>query len=569
MPTTEMPRLHPTSERPGRPDRRRWPCSAVVALAIVVAVTISLPAIAGPSPQRTVRIRAAAKGQPNGAGANPQISSDGRFVAFDSAATNLGPADPNGHLEDVYLYGAASSQILLLSTPPDGSAANGPSSDPSVSADGSVVAFYSRATNLVSGASAAATKDGEVFAWTRGAGLQQVSLSSTQAPAGGDSGEPDVSADGTRVAFSSTADNLSDGHPAGQRDVYVRDLGTGQTTLVSATSGGGAGDGASSAPAISPDGRYVSFSTAATNLVPGMTLSGTNVVVRNLDTGTTELASVSSSGAAQSGGHLGASPLSSDIASGGRYVVFESQATNLVKGDTNGHTDIFVRDTTAKHTSRASLAATGQQSDGDSYDPSISPDGRYVTYLSRAYNLTPRQPAGVNVFVSDLVRHTTVLADATSTGRPRGPEQATRISARASSSEDGSAVAFVSSARNLVADKKSRLPDVFIRHLVPAPITVASSAARLAQGHVVITFLSTDPQAGGLLCHLDARAPAICPLGSVVLPLLAPGTHKLTAYAGGPGSQYAVVPTVVRIVVRRGGRARVTVKNPGSALGIG
>ena len=568
-----MPRMPLTRARSSRSDRRRWPAAAVAALGIVAALTVSLPALAGPSPQRTVRIRAAAKGQPNGASANPQISSDGRYVTFDSAATNLGPADPNGHVEDVYLYGDTSSQMLLLSAAPGGAGANGPSSAPSVSADGSVVAFTSLATNLVpdvaTDASSEAASSGQVFAWTRGADIQQVSVSSTQAPADGDSGEADVSADGTRVAFSSTADNLSDGHPAGQRDVYLRDLSTGQTTLVSATPAGAPGDGASSAPAISPDGHYVSFSTAATNLVAGMTLTGTNVVVRDLDTGTTSLVSASSSGAQQSGGHLGATPLRSDLSAGGRYVVFESQATNLVKKDTNGHTDIFVRDTTAKRTSRASLATTGQQSDGDSFDPSITPDGRYVTFLSRAFNLTPGQPSGVNVFVSDLVRHTTVLADATSTGRPRGPEQTTQISPRTSSSADGTAVAFVSSARNLVADKKSRLPDVFLRHLTPAPITVASTAARLARGHVVITFLSSDPQAGGLLCHLDRRAPAICPLSAVVLPLLAPGRHTLTAYAGGPGSQYATVPTVVHIVIQRGGRARVTVTNPGAALGIG
>ncbi|HWH11524.1 MAG TPA: hypothetical protein VG165_10395, partial [Solirubrobacteraceae bacterium] len=429
-------------------------------------------------------------------------------MAFDSAAANLGPADPNGHIEDVYLYGTDSSQILLLSIPPSGEGANGPSSEPSVSGDGSVVAFYSVATDLVAGSSdvtPGAGSPGEVFAWTRGAGLQQVSVSSTQAPADGDSGEPDVSADGTMVAFSSTADNLADGHPAGQRDVYVRDLSTGQTTLVSATPAGQAGDGDSSAPAISPDGQYVSFSTTATDLVPGMTLTGTNVVVRDLNAGTTALASVSSSGAPQSGGHLGTTPLVSGVSSGGRYVAFESAATNLVGKDTNGHTDIFVRDMTAKRTSRASLATTGQQSDGDSYDPSISPDGRYVTYLSRAFNLTPGQPAGVNVFVSDLVRHTTVLADATSTGHPRGPEQTTRISERASSSADGSEVVFVSSARNLVADKKSRVPDVFLRHLTPAPITIASTAARLLRGHVVISFVSRDPQAGGLLCRLDHR----------------------------------------------------------------
>jgi len=531
-----------------------------------------VPAVAGPSPQRTVRIRAAAKGQPNGASADPQISGDGRFVAFDSAASNLGPEDPNGRVVDVYLYGAASSQILLLSTGPAGQGADGSSTNPSISTDGGVVAFYSLATNLLSQGGSAPTgspSQGNVFAWTRGAGLQMVSLSSTQAPADGDSGEPDISGNGRMVAFSSTADNLTDGHPAGQRDVYVRDLRTDQTTLVSATPDGKPGDGGSSAPAISPDGRFVSFSTTATNLVSGMTLSGTNVVVRDLSSGTTALASVTASGTPQNLGSLTSTPLISDVSSGGRDVVFESKAPDLVGRDTNNHTDVFVRDMTANRTVRASLATTDQQADGASFAPSISPDGRYVSFLSSAGNLTPAQHAGVNVFVRDLVRHTTVMGDVSSAGRPRGAEQSRRISQRASASDDGSSVVFISSARNLVADKRSRLPDAFLRRLLPAPISIAAPAARLVRGHVVITFRTADRQAGGLLCRLDHHARAICPLSAVVLPLLAAGRHTLTAYAGGPGSEYSSLPTIVRIVVRKGGKAKVTVRNPGAAIGFG
>ncbi len=563
-----MLRSRPPAERILRSDRLR---RAVVLAGIGAAVASTVPALAGPSPQRTVRIRAAAKGQPNGASANPQISGDGRFVAFDSAASNLGPDDPNGHVEDVYLYGAHSSQILLLSAGPAGEGANGPSSSPSVSADGSVVAFYSLATNLLGQADSTApgpSTHGDVFAWT-GGGLRKVSLSSGQASADGDSAEPDVSGDGRLVAFSSTADNLTDNHPAGQRDVYVRDLQTDKTMLVSATPDGGPADGASSAPAISPDGGYVSFSTTATNLVPGMTLGGTNVVVRNLSDGTTALASVSSPGVQVIRASATATPLISDVSSGGRAVVFESKATNVVGGDTNHHTDVFVRDMTAKRTVRASLATTDQQADGASFAPTISPDGRFVTFLSSAHNLTPGQPGGVNIFVRDLVRHTTVMGDVSSTGHARGPEQSKRISQRASASDDASSVVFVSSARNLVADKKSRQPDAFLRHLVPAPISIAVPAARLVGGHVVITFRSADRQAGGLLCRLDHRARAICPLSAVVLPLLSAGTHTLIAYAGGPGSQYSSLPTTVRIVVQKGGKAKVTVKNPGAAIGIG
>ena len=558
---------------PTRRDHRRRvagarPAALIAGLALAAA---AVPALAGPSPQRTVRVRVAAAGQPNGASANAQISGSGRYVAFETQATNLGPSDPNGHVRDVYLYDAKTAAIRLLSATPSGGGADGPSSDPAVSADGGVVAFYSLAGNLVPRASnvvPGAAPHGDVFAWSAAGGLEQVSVSSTQVPADGDAAQPDVSADGQRIVFSSTATNLTSGHPTGQRDVYVRDRTTGQTVLVSARPDGLPGGADSSAPAISPDGRYVSFASTATDLVADVTAHGANVYMRDLTTGTTQLVSVSGAGTPQSGGPAAVAPPVSDLSSGGRYVAFESAATSLVPRDTNRRTDVFVRDTVAKRTVRASLATTDQQADGASSAPSISADGRYVTFLSRAANLTPDQPAGPDVFIRDLVRHTTVQVEVSSRSHPRGRERAA-ISQRASSSDDGSTAVFISSAQNLVAGKTSHLPDVFLRRLVPAPIAVASASAGLDRGHVVVTFLSGDPQAGPLLCRLDHQARAICPLGAIVLPLLKPGRHVLRAYAGGPGSAYANRPTVVRIVVRRGGRASVKVTNPGSAIGIG
>ena len=557
-----------------RSDRRcgtRAPRALAVLLAgLAGAGAIALPALAGPSPQRTVRVRVAARGQPNGPSANPRISGDGRYIAFQTEATNLGQPDPDGHVSDIYLYDDKTAAIRLLSKPAGGAGADGPSSDPAVAQDGSVVAFYSLATNLVPRAAnvvPGAGPHGDVYVWSADAGLQQASVSSTQVPADGDASEPDVSADGRLVVFSSTADNLTPGtHPAGQRDVYLRDLDTSQTVLVSADPAGDVGDGSSSAPAISPDGRYVSFATTATNLVPGQTTHGSNVVVRDLTAATTALASVAGAGTPQAGGPQPAAPPVSDISDGGRYVAFASGATNLVAHDTNRRVDVFVRDMTAHRTVRASLATTDQQADGDSTDPSISPDGRYVTFLSRAPNLTPQQPAGQNVFVRDLVRHTTVMADVASNSKPRGPESAP-ISERASSADDGSTTVFVSSARRIVADKSTTTPDVFLRRLLPAPFALAATTAGLDRGHVVITFASADRAAGGLLCRLDHRARAICPLGAVVLPLLPPGTHVLTAYAGGLGAAYAAHPTTVRITVKHGGRAVVKVSNPG--LGVG
>ena len=113
---------HPPRGRKARLDRRRRPAAgralAAVAGLVILSVGALPPALAGPSPQRTVRVRVAAKGQPNGPSANPRISADGRYIAFQTAATNLGPADPDGKVTDVYLYDDKSAAISLLSLPP-------------------------------------------------------------------------------------------------------------------------------------------------------------------------------------------------------------------------------------------------------------------------------------------------------------------------------------------------------------------------------------------------------------------------------------------------------------------
>lgn len=194
----------------------------------------------------------------------------------------------------------------------------------------------------------------------------------------------DVSADGRYVVFSSYASDLVANDTNNQRDVFVRDTLTRRTTLASVGVGGGQGNGESREGSISADGRYVAFNTNATNLVPGDTNNSPDVLVRDLRTGRTTLASVGPNGLADNGAHK------PEISADGKHVVFTSGSTNLVAGDTNGTEDVFVRDLVTRRTERISLSADGQQLDLYSREPTISGNGRFAVFVTAASTVSVR-----------------------------------------------------------------------------------------------------------------------------------------------------------------------------------
>jgi hypothetical protein len=235
------------------------------------------------------------------------------------------------------------------------------------------------------------------------------------------------------------------------------------------------------------------------------------------------------------------------VSADGRYVAFDSDARNLVRGDRNRRTDVFVRDRTLGVTTRASVATTNQEVRGDSFTPRITPDGRYVAFVSAGEGLVPGDPLGQDVFLRDLRRQTTVEVDVASDGSPRARERRPIVLDRPALADDASQVAFMSSAPNLGGRDRNGVADVFLRRLEPAASAFVGSISATRRGGVVIAFRSRDRHPGPLRCRLDHRRPTLCPLGGLLLPRLAPGRHVLSALAGAPGSFYAKRPIVIRL----------------------
>jgi len=224
----------------------------------------------------------------------------------------------------------------------------------------------------------------DVFVRDRVTGTTLVSLTRTGAQAAVGSDSSAISTDGRYVALVSSGDNVVVGDTNNADDVFVRARTAGTTTLVSASrTTGDSADAESSGAAISADGRYVGFSSPATNLVAGDTNGTYDVFLRDLLAGTTSRVSVRSDGA-QGNALSGFNPgLSADA----RYIAFTSNASNLVSGDTNGTGDTFVRDRVAGTTTRVSVSGTGAQANARSTHAAISAGGQYVVFESLASNL--------------------------------------------------------------------------------------------------------------------------------------------------------------------------------------
>lgn len=286
-------------------------------------------------------------------------------------------------------------------------------------------------------------------------GTSRVSVTDGGSQADDRSKQPSISADGRYIAFASDAANLVDADINGVTDIFVRDLVKGNTTRVSVSSGGSEGNRSSYWPFISADGRYVTFTSEADNLVNSDANNFGDVFVHDRKTGETQLTSVAMDGT--SGNDLS---FWSSISSDGRYVVFMSNATNLLASDMNDSWDIFMRDRTTGVTTLVSLAKDGRQANSQSEYPVISADGRYVAFASDATNIVEGDTNGYrDVFEYDRETGKTIRVSLASDGTQTNEgTQAFVISISA----DGQFVAFPSLATNLIPDDTNQVWDIFV-----------------------------------------------------------------------------------------------------------
>jgi Tol biopolymer transport system component len=360
---------------------------------------------------------------------------------------------------DVFVHDNQTGATTRVSVSSSGAQANGQSFSPALSADGRYVAFYSDATDLVAGDTNNAD---DVFVHDRQTGATtRVSLSSAGAQADGGSYLPAISADGRYVAFVSDATNLAPGDANRLRDVFVRDLTTGTTTRVDvATNGDEAQGGPSTAPAISANGQLVAFSSFAFNLIATDTNFESDVFVHNLQTGDTSRVSVSTDGFEVDGNSVDPS-----LSGNGRYVAFDSDAFDLVLDDSNDAADVFVVDRQTGVVTRASLDDAGSEANDGSARPSLDGDGRFVAFSSESTNLVPGDTNGsVDIFVHDNLSGATTRLSVKANG-----VEADGDSIRPALSADGRSVAFDSQATNLVSGDGNGFSDVFLRDATVAP----------------------------------------------------------------------------------------------------
>jgi Tol biopolymer transport system component len=391
---------------------------AVVAVG-VLAIPLHLEA------QTTTKVSVAtggAPGQGDVVGYKPAVSADGRVVAFASYAANLVAGDTNDTI-DVFVHDRQSGVTTRVSVGSDGAQGNGISEAPALSADGRYVAFQSAASTLVPGDTNGAF---DVFVHDRVTGTtSRASVATGGEQTGASSGLPSLSADGRLVAFSSSG-YLTLDDTNNTSDIFVRDRNTGTTTRVSATPDGGqhssssdgalisangqlvlyqvwgvwgAGNtgvflhdrqsgtttrviGANGSLAFSADGRYAALSTYAPDVVPGDTNGTSDVFLLDLARGTRTRVTVGVGGN-EANNYSDGPSLSAD----GRFVAFDSNASNLVVGDTNANTDTFVFDRHTGVTTRVSVAATVPEAAGGSRAAALSADGRVVAFFSGVDNI--------------------------------------------------------------------------------------------------------------------------------------------------------------------------------------
>jgi Tol biopolymer transport system component len=529
-----------------------------IALLTLAALGLAVGAAALAAPGDVTRVSLSDAGlggdqQAQGAAA----SADGRYVAFTSTA-KLTAADSGGRRQ-LYVRDRATGRTILASSSAAGVPANLDVDEDhqnvpyALSGDGRYAVFASTATDLVVPDANGPKKD--VFRKDLATGaivLVDVNGQSEQAN-DGVSGDPDVSGDGSRVAYvSGTATNLFPGDGNNAMDVVVRDLSANTSVLVSQSTQGAQANNFTERPAISADGRFVSFDGGAltTNLVPGQQPG--EVLVRDLAAGTTTRATVTTAGATPGGANF------SDISGDGRYVVFQTTTAYDPANDTNTGFDVYRRDL-ATGTTTLVTAKDGSTQSGATQGgilPAISADGTRVLFESDATDLLPGG-ADANAVTDAFVRDV-ATARTTRVSTKAGGAEAPSLSARAGLSANGGLAAFDNTenpGQGLVPGDTNGKEDVFARELVPtdgtAPGIAIAAPAEGASGadQQVVVSGTVGPDPSGIVGASLNGAPLALGAGgafSATVSLAVGPTALIVVATDGAGNTAAASRTVTR-----------------------
>ena len=388
--------------------------------------------------------------QPNGDSyvAGPAVAG-GRYLTFESDASNLVSGDTNRE-RDIFVRDRVSKKTLLISVGLHGAQSNGSSSYPVISEDGRFVVFQSYANNLVPGDT---NNKLDVFVRDLEACItSRVSIDSDERQANGLSGLPQISPDGRFVTFQSAASNLVAADTNSVDDIFLRDRQVGRTYRVSLGDNFSQANDRSEWPALSADGDQIAFYSYASNLVTDDTNGFVDIFVRDRRSRTVNRASLP-----QAGGQANGHSETPSITPSGRFVVFTSYASNLVPNDTNDVGDIFVRDLLKNKTNRVSLGTNFTQASGASSYPTISASGMRIAFVSEA-KLSPIDTNNyADIYLRDRIAKSTKLISIGQRG-----QAANLYSMDPHIAADGKTIAFASIATNLLPGATTQVMRVYL-----------------------------------------------------------------------------------------------------------
>jgi len=489
----------------------------------------------------TKRLNVATNGtQVTGAIFGYSVSSDGRYVVFSTSAPGLVVGDTNG-FSDIFLRDTVNNTTTRISSGINNALTDGGSFYPTISSDGRYIAYESLAINLVAGDTNAIR---DVFVYDRTmTTTTRLSVGISGAQANGQSYNAAISGDGSAIAFFSAATNLVTGDTNAVGDVFVRNIVAGTTTIVSVSTGGTFGDDISGTNdiAISQNGKVIAFDSIATNLVVGDTNARLDVFVRDITVSaspTTTRISIGTRGVQGNGiSYLDV------ITPDGQSILFDSNSTNFVSDDTNNDFDVFLYNRTTGTAIRVSLGVGGVEGDNESSFADISADGSRLVFASFATNLVPDDTNGfIDIFLRTLTN-----ASASLTGTltlqgiaPTAPNQTLTFTFRTGGTDTVKTISVPRSGAFAIADLPRANYDVLISGgsylskriavdlsagnvTLPAPVLVKTgdgtrdNAVDIADLLVLITAYNKISPAAGYNASVDFTLDGANDIGDLVL----------------------------------------------------